>query len=148
MRRRCDLFRWFAATFAATSLLSAPFSVGENSSVLPSGAPALDPRLDMMATLLAPGPHASLGAEARTFDRVVGTWDADYSFHAEDGSVTHAKGEVRFGWILDGHALEEGGEFGLVGGFQGPDDQAPLDRFRIAGQDVLHGKTPNSVIVS
>jgi BNR/Asp-box repeat protein len=107
MRRRCDLFRWFAATFAATSLLSVPFSVGENSSALSFGAPALDPRLDMMATLLAPGPHPSLGAEARTFDRVVGTWDADYSFHAEDGSVTHAKGEVRFGWILDGHALED-----------------------------------------
>src|SRR5215510_413215 len=103
MRRRCDLFRWLAAT----SLLSVPFSVGENSSALPSGAPALDPRLDMMETLLAPGPHPSLGAEAHTFDRVVGTWDADYSFRAEDGSVTHAKGEVRFGWILDGHALED-----------------------------------------
>src|SRR5436309_1435548 len=107
MKRRCDFLRWFAATFVATSLLSIPFSAVESGSARSSGAAAPDPRPGMLATLLAPGPHPSLGAEARTFDRVVGTWDADCSFHALDGSVSQAKGEVHFGWVLDGHALQD-----------------------------------------
>jgi hypothetical protein len=48
-----------------------------------------------------------LGEEAKVFDRFVGTWDADYSFRPGDGSVKHAAGEVIFGWILDGHALQD-----------------------------------------
>ena len=72
-----------------------------------TGAPDPDPRRDLITALPAPGPHLSLGAEARTFDRVVGAWDADYSFHAEDGGVSHSKGEVRFGWVLDGHAIQD-----------------------------------------
>ena len=38
---------------------------------------------------------------------MVGTWDRDYSFHAEDGTVSRASGELRFGWIIDGHALQD-----------------------------------------
>lgn len=107
MRPRCDLLWWFAATFVATSLLSDPFSAGQSGPASSSGAPAPDPRGDLSTELLAPGPNPSLGDEARTFDRVVGTWDADYSFHAEDGSVRHSRGEVIFGWILDGYALQD-----------------------------------------
>src|SRR5439155_4088971 len=36
-----------------------------------------------------------------------GAWDADYSFIADDGSVRHSRGEVLFGWILDGYALQD-----------------------------------------
>jgi hypothetical protein len=66
-----------------------------------------DPRREMIAALGAPGPHPSLGPEARAFDRFVGTWDGDYSFHAEDGSVRHSPGEVLFGWIIDGRAMQD-----------------------------------------
>jgi hypothetical protein len=61
----------------------------------------------MVKELAAPGPHASLGDEARVFDRLVGTWDCDYGFYAEDGSVTHTPGELKFGWIIDGRALQD-----------------------------------------
>lgn len=77
---------------------------------MPRGAgaqPATDPRRDMIATLAATGPHPSLVDEARLFDHLVGAWDCDYSFHAEDGSVRRAKGELKFGWILDGRALQD-----------------------------------------
>ena len=77
MRRRCDFLRWFATTIVATSLLCPPFNAGQSGPPLSSGAPDPDPRRDMITALLAPGPHPSLDAEARTFDRVVGTWDAD-----------------------------------------------------------------------
>ncbi|PYT07009.1 MAG: hypothetical protein DMF60_08010 [Acidobacteria bacterium] len=66
-----------------------------------------EPRLAMTAALSASGPHPSLGDEARVFDRLVGTWDCDYTFYAEDGSATHASGELRFGWIIDGRALQD-----------------------------------------
>src|SRR5215470_4950828 len=66
-----------------------------------------DPRGDMVAVLPARGPHPSLGHHADLFGRFVGTWDADYSFIAEDGSVRRSRGEVLFGWILDGYALQD-----------------------------------------
>jgi hypothetical protein len=69
-------------------------------------APA-DPRGDVFAVLPAQGPHPSLGHHADLFGRFVGTWDADYSFLSEDGSVRRSRGEVLFGWILDGYALQD-----------------------------------------
>src|SRR5881296_1408024 len=72
-----------------------------------TGSRAADPRRDMIAVLPALGPHPSLGPQADLFGRFVGTWDADYSFIAEDGSIRHRRGEVLFGWVLDGHALQD-----------------------------------------
>jgi hypothetical protein len=70
-------------------------------------AAASDPRRDMIKALGASSPHPSLGEEARVFDRLVGTWDCDYSFHLDDGSVRHSKGELLLGWILDGRAVQD-----------------------------------------
>jgi hypothetical protein len=61
----------------------------------------------MVTALSAPGPHPSLGDEARVFDRLIGTWDCDYTFHNADGSVRHSSGELRFGWIIDGRAIQD-----------------------------------------
>ena len=66
-----------------------------------------DPREAMVKALSALGPHPSLGEEARVFDRFVGTWDCDYTFFLADGSTNHSVGEIRFGWILDGQAVQD-----------------------------------------
>jgi hypothetical protein len=66
-----------------------------------------DPRSDMIKALGASSPHPSLGEEARVFDRLVGTWDCDYSFHLDDGSIRHSKGELLLGWILDGRMVQD-----------------------------------------
>lgn len=68
---------------------------------------APDARGAMIATLSAPGPHPSLGDEARVFNRFVGAWDCEYTFFAADGAATHASGELQFGWIIDGRALQD-----------------------------------------
>lgn len=68
---------------------------------------ALDPRREMIAALGAENPHRTMGAEAAAFDRFVGTWDVDYSIIGEDGSVRRFSGELLFGWILDGRALQD-----------------------------------------
>lgn len=70
-------------------------------------AEALDPRLAMIRTLQAMGPAPSLGNQAKVFGRFVGTWNVDYGEIAEDGKVTHFKGELVVGWVMDGHALQD-----------------------------------------
>ena len=57
--------------------------------------------------LPAPRPHPSLGDRAQLFDRLVGTWDADYTFYAADGTRSRRSGDVLFGWIIDGRALQD-----------------------------------------
>jgi hypothetical protein len=66
-----------------------------------------DPSRDMIKALEAPGPHASLGEEARVFDRFVGTWDCDFANFDDDGRVKRAQGRVVFGWIVDGRAVQD-----------------------------------------
>jgi hypothetical protein len=66
-----------------------------------------DPRTAMIDVLPALGPHPSLGDEASTFDRFIGTWDCQYMFHLDNGSTRQSKGEVRFGWVLDGQAIQD-----------------------------------------
>src|SRR6266705_6037967 len=95
MRSFANVSQWVAAAAAVAAMLAWAHK------------PRTDPGGDMIAALAARGPHPSLGHHADVFGRLVGTWDADYSFIAEDGSVRHSRGEVLFGWILDGYALQD-----------------------------------------
>jgi len=101
--------RLLATTLAATSILGGVGSrAGEGAP--PEGTPSAAPRdsrRDMVTALPSLGPHPSLGAEARLFDRLIGTWDCNYSFHAADGTVSRSSGELKFGWIIDGRALQD-----------------------------------------
>ena len=63
---------------------------------------------ELARTLAAVRPHPSLGDQARLFDQFVGIWDCDYSHFDAAGNVTaRYSGEVTFGWILDGRALQD-----------------------------------------
>lgn len=73
----------------------------------PAAAAAPDSTREMVSVLAASGPHPSLGEPARLWDRFVGTWDCDYTFFLEDGGVRHARGELEFGWIIDGRAIQD-----------------------------------------
>jgi hypothetical protein len=58
-------------------------------------------------TLLASGPHPSLGRHADTFGRLIGSWageyrDSDPGQPAETGLM-----EVHFGWVLQGLAVQD-----------------------------------------
>ena len=87
---------------SSVSIAGAPDRPG-----VPQGAAAPDPRRDMITVLPASGPHPSLGDHARLFDRFVGTWDCAYATYAADGRVSRSQGEVIFGWIIDGRALQD-----------------------------------------
>ena len=78
--------------------------------MLPTASNSLatnNPRTAMIDALSATGPHPSLGSEARVFDRFIGTWDCDYTFYRDDGTRRNVKGELEFGWILDGRAIQD-----------------------------------------
>jgi len=62
---------------------------------------------DMIQELQASGPHPSSADAAQTLDRLVGTWDIDYSFISKDGKVTHQKGEYTAAWVMDGRAVQD-----------------------------------------
>jgi hypothetical protein len=102
MNSKCRRLRWIVSTVAIASILGLAIGAAE---IIKAQQP--DPRQAMVKELSASGPHASLGDEARVFDRLVGTWDCDYGFYAEDGSITHTPGELKFGWIIDGRALQD-----------------------------------------
>lgn len=61
---------------------------------------------DMVERLSAP--FDSPAAERHALhDRLIGTWDVQYTNHPESGGIRHRQGEVRFGWVLDGHAIQD-----------------------------------------
>ena len=53
--------------------------------------------------------HASAAstADETLFDRLVGTWDVVYEIFDKDGKTRTYRGQVIYGWILDGQALQE-----------------------------------------
>jgi hypothetical protein len=73
----------------------------------PTGSGRAGTGEEMISILRASGPHASLGDQARVWERFTGTWDCDFTFFLEDGSVKHSPGELEFGWILDGLAIQD-----------------------------------------
>lgn len=94
----------FTRCFGVWLLVSVPLSWA---SLSVRDAPATDPRLDMVTALQAMGPHPSLGDQAKVFGRFVGTWDAEYTELSKDGKATHSSGEVVFGWVMDGRAIQD-----------------------------------------
>jgi hypothetical protein len=66
-----------------------------------------DPRQAMVTVLSASSPHPSLGDEARVWDRFIGTWDCQNTFFLDDGSRRQSRGEIEFGWIMDGRAVQD-----------------------------------------
>ncbi len=95
---------WLVRALATASIMSVVIAVTIQRS---EAQQAPDPREAMVTALAASGPHSSLGDEARVFDRLVGTWDCDYTFYIDDGSIRHSSGELMFGWVLDGRAMQD-----------------------------------------
>lgn len=98
-----------ACTWAVRALaLGLPDLTGEAGTSIPSRAnAAATPGRDMIRVLGAPEPHPSVGPESRVFDRFVGTWDCDYGLLGPDGTTTRFRGQVAFGWVLDGRAVQD-----------------------------------------
>jgi hypothetical protein len=124
MKRFGELCLCMAAAMAGVAVLGCTRGGGVNGMAT---AGAADPRHDIFGVLPAPGPNPALGHHADLFGRFVGTWDADYAFIQPDGSARQQRGEVLFGWVMNGYAIQDiflsypdsaGGERKMVGGLR------------------------------
>ena len=68
---------------------------------LPAGAG------EFVYSLIAPGPHPSLGKHAETYGRVIGSWIGEYEDHMTDGRIETGSMEVHFFWVLQGLAVQD-----------------------------------------
>ena len=58
--------------------------------------------------LHAAGPHPDLVEKLQLFGQFVGDWDADWIGYQADTSISQTgKGEIHFGWVLDGRAIQD-----------------------------------------
>ncbi|ESY02904.1 MULTISPECIES: hypothetical protein [unclassified Mesorhizobium] len=53
------------------------------------------------------GPNPGLAEKLDLYGRFVGAWTFDATRHLEDGTVLTGRGEVHFGWVLEGRAIQD-----------------------------------------
>ena len=62
---------------------------------------------DFARLLHADGPNPEHAAELQLYGRFVGDWDAEITAHGPDGTRHTAPGEIHFGWVLEGRAVQD-----------------------------------------
>jgi len=55
----------------------------------------------------AAGPHESLGAEAETYGRLIGSWQGELNDHFSSKTPTRRSVEAHFAWVLEGRAVQD-----------------------------------------
>jgi hypothetical protein len=55
----------------------------------------------------APGPHPSLGEEAATYGRVIGSWRGQLNDHFSGATPKTQQVEAHFAWVLEGRAVQD-----------------------------------------
>jgi len=63
--------------------------------------------MDFARLLHADGPNAEHAAALQLYGRFVGDWDAEITAHGADGTKHVAPGEIHFGWVLEGRAVQD-----------------------------------------
>jgi hypothetical protein len=86
---------------ASAAGLALPFP-----SIAMEPSPMTDPSQGLIDSLIAPGPHPLLGAEADTYGRLIGSWAGRFHDSTQAGVVTGPM-EVHFAWALQGRAVQD-----------------------------------------
>ncbi len=63
--------------------------------------------IDFPAVLHAQGPNPERAQALMLYGRFVGSWDAEITAHGPEGGSHKADGEIHFGWILQGRAVQD-----------------------------------------
>jgi hypothetical protein len=62
---------------------------------------------DFPAVLHADGPDPERAEALKLYGRFVGDWDSEIIAHGADGARHYAEGEIHFGWVLQGRAIQD-----------------------------------------
>jgi hypothetical protein len=57
--------------------------------------------------LLCDGPAADLKSQLNLYGQFVGSWSMEARIRRDDGSDLVGSGEIHFGWVLDGRAVQD-----------------------------------------
>jgi hypothetical protein len=60
-----------------------------------------------LKVLSATGPHPSLGQNAETYGRVIGSWQGELIDHFSGKTPQTHSVEAHFGWVLEGRAVQD-----------------------------------------
>ncbi|HZB90958.1 MAG TPA: hypothetical protein VE397_05930 [Stellaceae bacterium] len=61
----------------------------------------------LAAALLASGPAPDRAAALDLYGRFIGDWESDIVTHSPDGARHEGEGEIHFGWVLEGRAIQD-----------------------------------------
>jgi hypothetical protein len=61
----------------------------------------------LAAVLHADTPDSERAEALQLYGQFVGDWDAAITSHGEHGAEHHSEGEIRFGWVLEGRAIQD-----------------------------------------
>jgi hypothetical protein len=62
---------------------------------------------DLITVLHADGPAPERAEALRLYGQFVGDWDADIVTYTPDGARHQGQGEIHFGWVLEGRAIQD-----------------------------------------
>jgi hypothetical protein len=62
---------------------------------------------DFLAALAAPGRSLEIPESADAYGWLIGSWELDVYDYPVDGSARRSQGEVHFGWVLEGRAVQD-----------------------------------------
>jgi hypothetical protein len=62
---------------------------------------------NLMSVLHAEKPAADRADKLQLYGRFIGDWETKVIAHAPDGARHEASGEIHFGWILEGRAIQD-----------------------------------------
>ena len=60
-----------------------------------------------LEALAATGPAADRADKMALYGWLVGSWEMDVVRYADDGAVHRTDGEIHFGWVLQGRAIQD-----------------------------------------
>lgn len=63
--------------------------------------------IDFPAVLHASGPAPERAEALQLYGRFVGSWDSEITAHGPDSVSHRAEGEIHFGWVLQGRAIQD-----------------------------------------
>jgi hypothetical protein len=60
-----------------------------------------------IAALHSAGPAADRADKLKLYGWLIGRWTMDATVHCDDGSRHQGRGEIHFGWVLEGRAIQD-----------------------------------------